>query len=90
MSEMPEFFQFLASMGVGGILAGFMFIVHNRTLKEHAEIIKGYHEIEKGRVEMLLEVIIENTKQPVANIGVLKSLHKRLDSNIAYKNCDGV
>ena len=78
---MPEFFQFLASMGIGGVLAGFMFYVHNKTLKDHSDVLKGYHEIEKGRTEMVLGVIIENTKQTAANTEVLKSLHKRLDKD---------
>jgi len=81
MDEIPAFIQFLASMGVGGVLAGFMFHVHNKTLSDHANVLRGYHEVEKGRTEMVLGVVVENTKQTTANTEVLKSLHKRLDKD---------
>lgn len=80
MNEVPQFFQFLASMGVGGILAGFIFSVHNRTLKEHAEVIKGYHETEKGRTDMLVTVIRQVSENIVRNTVVTESLHRRLDT----------
>lgn len=79
MSEMPEFFQFLASMGVGGILAGFMFHVHNKTLKDHAEVLKGYHEVEKGRTDLLMMIVKDNTNATAKNNTLIDALHRRLD-----------
>ena len=83
MDDVPQFLQFLASMGVGGVLAGFIFSVHNRTLKEHAEVIKGYHEIEKGRTDMLVAVIRQISENIVKNTVVTESLHRRLDKEQA-------
>ena len=74
-----EFFKFLASMGVGGILAGFIFVVHNRTLKDHTEVIKGYHEIEKGRTDMIIGVVKEVSINIMKNTVVTDSLSRKLD-----------
>ena len=34
MNEVPEFTQFLATLGVGGVLAGIMFFVNRKDNKE--------------------------------------------------------
>jgi len=79
MENTPEFYQFLASMGVGGVLAGFAIWMLNKAWKDHseviksmsaqhAEVIKGYHEIEKGRADMMLSALIGNTTQTVSNL----------------------
>ena len=79
--EIPSFFQFLATMGVGGILAGFAIWMLNKTWKDHSEVIKGFHEVEKGRADMILNIVTANTTQTAVNTEVLKSLHKRLDKD---------
>lgn len=92
LESIPIFVQFLTSLGVGGVLAWFMFKQNDSNLKRnaldnqslqqvHAETLKYYHELEKGRTEMLIGVVIDNTKQTVSNTEVLKSLHKRLDKD---------
>jgi len=75
----PDFWQFLASMGVGGILAAYAFYINNKNQKDHTEVIQGYHKVETGRTEMLLTVVKDNTVATTKNNVVLDALHRRLD-----------
>lgn len=77
----PEFWQNLGSMGVGGLIAIFAIWLLNKTWKDHTEVIKGFHDLEKGRTEMLATCIKENSVQTAVNTEVLKSLHRRLDKD---------
>lgn len=79
MESLPEFYQFLASMGVGGILAGFTIWMLNKSWKEHADILRNMHELEHGRVDMLVTVIKEVSSNIMKNTVVTESLHRRLD-----------
>lgn len=81
MDTVPEFYQFLASMGVGGILGGFAIWMLNKAWKEHATTIAGFHELERGRTDMLMDIVTKNTIQTTTNTEVLKSLHRRLDKD---------
>lgn len=79
MEPNPDFYQFLASMGVGGILAGFTIWLLNKTQKENADTLKNLYELEKGRADILINVIKEVASNITANTIVTQSLHKRLD-----------
>lgn len=81
---MPEFYQYLTTMGIGGVLAGFAIWMLNKAWKDHSEVIRGFHELEKGRADTMLNVVSANTTQTAVNTEVLKSLHKRLDRD-AYE-----
>lgn len=87
--NIPEFWQFLMTMGVGGILAGFAIWMLNKTWKDHTEVIKGYHEVEKGRTEMLVTVVKENSSNTAQNNVMLGALHRRLDRD-EYEKQQGV
>lgn len=84
MENIPEFTQFLMSMGVGGILAAFVIRMLNQNQKEHQEYIKGQVDLERGRANMLVDVVKDNTAQTIKNTTVLDSLHRRLDAD--YKD----
>jgi hypothetical protein len=75
----------LPGMGIGGILAGFLIWLLNKTWKDHIDTIKGFHDVEKGRTEMLVGIIKDNTNQTVRNTTVLDSLHRRLDKDAAER-----
>ncbi len=82
-STSPEFLRTLGSMGIGGLIAVFAIWLLNKAWKEHADTIKGFHEIEKGRTEMLVNVIKDNSVATNVNTTVLNSLHRRLDKDAA-------
>lgn len=86
MPEVPDFWQFLASMGVGGILAGYAFYINNKIQKEHTDVIKNYHELERGRTDMMIGIVKENTVASTKNNVVLDALHRRLDREESISN----
>lgn len=50
-----EFLKYLASLGVGGILAGVIFLVYRKDSKE-------MHNQWKGQAEIMIAVVKENTR----------------------------
>ena len=62
-----EFFQFLASLGVGGILAGLLIYFYRADAKE-------WTERWQGQSEMLLQVVKENTAAITANTKIIELL----------------
>lgn len=49
-----ESFKFLASLGVGGVIAGLIFFVYRKDSQQ-------WQEAWKGQSEMLVQVVKENT-----------------------------
>ena len=96
METAPGVLEQLPALGIGGIIGVFAIWLLNKAwrdhtenttkmAKEHADTIKGFHDIERGRTEMLVGVIKENTNQTVKNTTVLDSLHRRLDRDAAER-----
>lgn len=77
----PDFWQFIASMGVGGVLAAYAFYINNKNQKDHVETIKGWNETEKGRTNMLVDVVKDVSVNISKNNTLLDSLHRRLDKD---------
>lgn len=50
----PEFLKYFATLGVGGVLAGFIFWFYRKDSNEHAKAWQG-------QSEMLVQVVRENT-----------------------------
>jgi len=69
-----EFVKSLASWGVGGVLAGIMFLYYRRD-------IRSMTDFWKVQTEMLVGAVKENTASNVKLISVIDSLHRRLDAN---------
>lgn len=68
----PEFIKWLATLGVGGVLAGFMFAFYRKD-------VKTYTLMWQGQSEQLITVVKENTKAITENTLIIKSLHRRND-----------
>lgn len=64
-----ETLKFFVSLGVGGILAGFMFMVYRKDMKINAEAWKG-------QSEMLITIVKENTAAITALIGLVQRMSK--------------
>lgn len=79
ISEMSPFYQYLTTMGIGGILAGFAIYMLDKAWKDHSATIKLYYEMEKGRADKILDIVSANTNQTAINTTVLNALHNRLD-----------
>lgn len=62
---MEEFLKILPQYGVGGLLAGFIFLIYHRTQKENIEKWEG-------QTEILVNVIKENTVALTALIELMR------------------
>ena len=76
-----EFGKWLATLGVGGILAAIFYYQSRKDSQDYQGHLKNHAETERGRTEMILGVVTENTKQTTINTTVLHSLHRRLDKD---------
>lgn len=93
----PEVLNVLSGLGVGGVLAALFYYQNNKNAKDYAdrisELSKGYTErieallnIERGRTEMLVKLVTDNTAQTATNTAVVQALHRRLDKEEVNKS----
>lgn len=74
-----EFLKFLASLGVGGIIAGLMFFFYRKD-------ISYFTEMWKGQTEMLVMVVKENTASNVLLIELIRTSNNLIaDTNRELK-----
>jgi hypothetical protein len=66
LMENAEFIKWLATLGVGGVLAGVMFIFYRKDIKQ-------YTELWKTTTDQLLIIVKENTSSNVKLIGLLET-----------------
>ena len=64
-----DFSKWLITLGVGGILAGFMFMFYRKDIKQ-------YTELWRTNAEMMVNVIRENTASNVRLIALLESVER--------------
>ncbi len=80
----------LTQLGALGILAALFYYQNSKnsvefakksedTAKLFADRIEAVLNIERGRTEMLVRLVTDNTSQTTANTEVLRALHRRLD-----------
>jgi hypothetical protein len=85
-----EITKYLINTGTVGILAAVFYYQNNKNALEYArqaaeqakifaDRIETLLNIERGRTEMLVKLVIDNTSQTTANTEVVRALHKRLD-----------
>ena len=65
----PEFVKWLITLGVGGVLAGFMFIFYRKDLQQ-------YTELWKLMSEQLTNVVKENTASNTRLIAMLENAER--------------
>lgn len=74
-----EFIKYLASLGVGGILAAIMYYQNRKDSDLFASQIKNLYESEKGRTDILVNLVTNTVTAITKNTAVCESLHIRLD-----------
>ena len=67
-----ELAQWLGTLGVGGVLAAFMFHFYRKDVKQYTDLWKGQSELLVGVVKEVSGHIARNTE-------VLQSVDRRLD-----------
>jgi len=68
----PDFLKFLATLGVGGILAGFMFFFYRKDVRQ-------YTDLWKAQTDVLTSLIESNIEANVSLKAAVEALHRRLD-----------
>ena len=69
-----DFLKFLATMGVGGVLAGFMFAFYRKDVRQ-------YTELWKAQTAMLVDIVKDNTASNTKLLLGIEALHRRLDAD---------
>jgi hypothetical protein len=67
-----EFLKFLSTLGVGGVIAGLMFLVYRKD-------VKTFTDQWKGQSDMLMQVVKENSAAIASNTKTIEALHTRED-----------
>jgi len=68
----PEFVKWLATLGVGGVLAGFMFHFYRKDVRQ-------FTDLWRGQSEALMLIVKENTSSNTKLTTMIDALHRRLD-----------
>lgn len=76
-----EFIKWLAGLGVGGVLAGMLFMFYRKDVKQFTDLWKMQSDREAARTEMLIGVVRENTSSNTQLVEMIRSLHHRLDAD---------
>lgn len=77
----PEFVKYLASLGVGGIIAGFMFVIYRKDMAHMLEQWKGQAESLQAQNAVLISVVKENTVAFTQTTEIMRAFHNRLDDD---------
>jgi len=65
----PEFLKYFSTLGIGGVLAGFMFMFYRKDVKQ-------YTELWKTMTEQMMKVITENTSSNARLISMLENIER--------------
>jgi predicted RND superfamily exporter protein len=74
-----EFVRFLATLGVGGVLAGVIFAFYRKDIRQFTDLWKMQSEV-------LIVVVKENTTSNTQLVEMIRSLHKRMDKMTAVED----
>lgn len=67
-----ESFKWLTSLGVGGVLAWVMFVVHRKDTREWQSVVAAQRDAWRSQAEMLLQVVIANSSTIALNTAATK------------------
>lgn len=76
-----EFIKYLSTLGVGGLIAGLMFLVYRKDMAR-------YSEQWKGQSEALMQVVKENSVALTANTATIQALRQsddRILTRLGYR-----
>ncbi len=68
-----EFYKWLITLGVGGILAGFMFVFYRKDVKQYTELWKAQVDRMDGLVNIVLDIVKDNTASNTKLISMLEA-----------------
>lgn len=75
----PEFIKYLASLGVGGAIAAFVYLYSRKDNEAYTKVLIQVAEERKGQVELLVNIVKEVSTAVASNTKVIEAFHNRLD-----------
>lgn len=66
-----EFVKWIATLGIGGVLAGFIFIFYRKDIKQ-------YTELWRTTSELLIGIVKENTASNIRLATILESMERNV------------
>lgn len=88
--------KYVSQFGAVGLLALVFYYQNNKNAQDYAkrteesarsfmDRIEALLNVERGRTEMLVKLVTDNTAQTTANTEVVRALHRRLDKEEVEK-----
>jgi hypothetical protein len=72
-----ELLKYLATMGVGGVIAGLIFMMYRKDMKQNVELWTAQSSNFQQQASVLLEVVRENTRSNEALIRLIENMSGR-------------
>lgn len=69
-----EFAQWLVTLGVGGVLAAFMFVFYRKDVKQYTELWKAQAERMENMIRFMTEVVLKNTESNTQLITLIEEM----------------
>lgn len=79
MEQVPV--QWFATLGVGGIVAAFMFMFYRKDVANYTKLWNEQASQNRAVLESVLGVVKENTVALTKVVTIVDSFHRRIDSN---------
>ena len=77
--DIAEFTKWLATLGVGGTLAAFMFYFYRKDMIADKDRMREMVTRWEGQSSLLMQVVKENTQSNTMLVGAVGSLQRQLD-----------
>ena len=71
-----EFAQWLVTLGVGGVLAAFMFVFYRKDIKQYTDLWKAVAENNQAVNKEMMQVIRENTASNAKLITLIENMER--------------
>jgi hypothetical protein len=71
--------EWFATLGVGGIVAGFMFLFYRRDMKQFTQQWIEESKLNRETLNQVMSVVRDNTIALTKVLTTIDSLHRRLD-----------
>lgn len=75
-NQSTEFIQWFATLGIGGVLAGFMFMFYRKDIKQYAELWKS---TTSELIVLVKDVVASNTKLITMLENLERNAHRKDD-----------
>lgn len=69
-----EFAQWLVTLGVGGVLAAFMFVFYRKDVKQYTELWQSQADRMENLIRFMTEVVLKNTESNTQLIVLIEEM----------------